>query len=299
MSIGKRIFSLFIIVLVLTVCVNPVLGEQVNQAQNRARIFINVAEKARSITAELIEKAKASGEDTASRMQLIDEGNNLLSRAKEAYDRGDYVSSATDARLAQSKYREAMRGLGPIGPLAEKNIRERLIEAIQRARERIKRIREIIASSTEIREELVKNALENVDQAEQLLNDAESIIRSGVQNASEAARKLAQAEKKMSMAFTFLKQASKEPNKHRLENYIKRLENQLSRLRDWVQRLRRMGVKDDRLNEIQTLLEEAENLIKSALDKVASDKLAGALADIEKANEIMRQATNLTRRRGP
>jgi predicted S18 family serine protease len=299
MSIRKRMLSLFIIVLVLTVCVNHVLGVQGNPAQTKAKIFIDVAEKAGSIAVELTERIQASGEDTAPRLRLIDEGNTLLDMAKDAYNRGEYDRAAADARLAQTKYREAMRGLGPVTPQREENVKERLTEAIQRARERIKRIRDIIASSTETREDLVKKASENLDQAEQLLKDAESIISSGVQNASEAARKLAQAEKKMSLAFTLLKQASKEPNKHRVEAYIDRLEKQLSRLRDWVERLGKRGVKQDRLTQIKTLLGEAENLIKSAEAKITSDNLAEALADIERANEIMRQATKLIRSQRP
>ncbi|MBS7628554.1 hypothetical protein KEJ23_01015 [Candidatus Bathyarchaeota archaeon] len=295
MSIGKRIFSLFIIVLVLTVCVSPILGLQENQDRTRARIFMEVAEKARSIAVELIDRARASGEDMAVRVRLIDEGNELLSKTREAYDKGEYDKAAADARLAQFKYREAMRGLGPISPLVDGNIRVRLIEAIQRARTRIARVRDALRESMGVSEALRGEISGKLDEAERILNEAESAIRSSVESASEAARKLAQAERTLSEAFTLLKKAPQEPNRRRVEASLRRLEQEILRLRTWVERLERRGVRVERLGEIQNLLEKAENLVHGAKLKVDGGDLAGALADMMEAEATIKRTLNLIR----
>ncbi|MGQ9543840.1 MAG: hypothetical protein ACUVTM_07145 [Candidatus Bathyarchaeia archaeon] len=293
---NKRVLCLFTVALVLIVSVTPILGEGRNQLQTKARIFIEIAEKAKSIAVELIERARASGEDTASREALVNEGDTLLSKAKEAYGKEEYDSAAADARLAQSKYRDALKGLGP---LMEGNVKERLTEAIQRARARIIRVREAISSSTEVREALREEALKKLDQTEQMLSEAESILRSGVQNVSEAARKLAQAEKTLSEAFTILRKVSQGPNKHRVEVHLRKLEQEILRLKVGVERLERRGVKAELLSELRNLLEMAEDLVRSAKVKVDSGDLAGALADMKEVDIIMRRALNLAKGPNP
>jgi len=284
MPFQRSAATLLIIAMVVAACILPV-GARGDQT--KAKVFIQVAEKAMEIAVELIERAKADGKEVSPAVHLVDEGSNLLARAKAAYDRGDYDSAAAEAKLAQERFRDALRALGPERPsIDEREATARLLEAIKRARERIQGVRDALTSSAEIGGNLREQISSKLSQAERLLDDAESILKTNAKNASEAARRLAQAEKLISEAYVMLKHASHEPNKHRIDAFLKNLERDISKLIDELTKLKKRGVKVDDLID---LLNRADSLVRSARDKATGDDLDGALTDIQQARDITQQ----------
>jgi len=253
--------------------------------QTNARIFIQTAERAKEIALEFIERARSSGTDVSAALGLVEEGGRLLAQAKAAYDRGDYDSAAADARLAQTRFRDALKMLGPEKATIEQEAEARLREAIERARERIQKVREALASSTEITDEL-EQIRRKLYEAEGLLKEAESILGADVENSSEAARKTAQAEKLVSEAFVMLKQASGAPNRHRIEAFLKNMEKEIQKLRNDLEQMARRGI---RIDDLRSLLDTAEGLLKTAQGKASDGDLNGALSDIEQVRNIIEQ----------
>jgi len=284
MLVQRKAAALLIIAVILAACAPPVTARS---DQTKAKMFIQVAEKAREVALEFIERAKAAGIDVSLASSLVEEGSNLLDTARAAYEGGDYDSAVVDAKLAQEKFRDALRALAPEEPsIEEQEVKPRLIEAIERAGERIGRVREALSSSTEISESLRGQIDSKLSQAEELLSEAESILKTNVKSASEAAQRMAQAEKLISEAFVLLKQASHKPNIHRIEAFLNNLEREISKLGGEVEKLAKRGVNVD---DLKILLSNAETLVGSARDKSAGDDLSGALSDIQQAREIMKQ----------
>ena len=282
MLVERKAAALLIMAVMVAACAPPVTA---GGDQTKAKMFIQIAEKAREIALEFIERAKAAGKDVSLAAGLVEEGSNLLDRARAAYERGDYDSAAVDAKSAQEKFREAMKALGPETPsIEEQAAKARLLEAIGRARERIRRVREALSSSTEITGSPRDQIDAKLTQAEGPLSEAESILGTNVKNASEAARKLAQSEKLISEAFVMLKQASHQPNMHRIEAFLKNLEREISRLRGELEKLAMRGVSVD---DLEALLGKAESLVTSARGKASNGDLSGVLSDIQQAREIM------------
>jgi len=283
MLVQRKVAALLIMALVVAACAPPVTA---GGDQTKAKMFIQIADKAREIALEFIERAKATGKEVSLAASLVEEGSNLLDTAKAAYDGGDYDSAAADAKLAQEKFREALKALGPEMLSAEQEAKARLLEAIGRARERIRRVGEALSSSTEIGESLRGQIDAKLPQAEGLLNEAESILKTNVKNASESARKLAQAEKLISEAFVILKDASHGPNMHRIEAFLNNLEREISRLRGELEKLAKRGVKVD---DLEASLGEAESLVASARGKASKGDISGVLSDIQQAGGIIQQ----------
>jgi len=284
MLVQRKAAALLIMAVIVVACAPPVTA---SGDETKAKMFIQVAEKAREIALELIEREKAAGKDVSLAAGLVEEGSNLLNTAKAAYERGDYDSAAADAKSAQEKFREALKALSPETPsIEEQEAKPRLLEAIERAGERIRRIREALSSSTEISESLRGQIDSKLSQAEGLLSEAESILKTNVKSASEAAQRMAQAEKLISETFVALKQASHEPNMHRIEAFLNNLEREISKLGGEVEKLAKRGVSVD---DLKVLLSNAGSLVESARGKASSGDLSGALSDIQQAREIMRQ----------
>jgi len=295
MLVERKVAALLIMAVVLAACAPPVTA---GGDQTKAKMFIQVAEKAREIALEFIERAKAAGKDVSLAASLVEEGSNLLDRARAAYERGDYDSAAADAKSAQEKFREALKASGPETPsIEEQEAKPRLLEAIERARERIGRVREALSSSTEISESLRRQIDSKLSQAEGLLSEAESILRTDVKSASEAAQRMAQAEKLISEAFVALKQASHGPNMHRIEAFLNNLEREISKLGGELEKLAKRGVNVD---DLKVLLTNAESLVESARGKASNGDLSGSLSDIQQAREIMQQVrTEMAKRHKP
>lgn len=251
--------------------------------QTKAKMFLQIAEKAREIALQFAEKAKADGKDVTAAMSLIEDGTSLLNQAKAAYDKGDYDLAAAQARKAQENFRDALEALGPEKPSTEEN-EKRLLEEIERARRRIVTIRGALSNSTEIGQDMREQINSKLGQAEGLLNEAESLLKSNVKDTPEAARRLAQAEKAIAEAFSLMKLASKEPNKHHMDIYLKNLEQEILRLRNKLEKLEKKSVKVD---DLRDLLNKAEGLVNSAQDKASKDDLPGALADARSARELV------------
>ena len=286
MSFQRRTAALLIIAVMAAACVLPVTARD---DQMKAEVFVEIAEKAREITLGFIEKAALAGNDVSVSVNLLEEGSRLLTQAKTAYDEADYESAAADARLAQEKFRDALKALGSENNSSEEDeedAKPRLLEAIERARERIRKVREVLSSSNDISENLREQINAKLIQAEGLLNEAESIVGTNVKNASEAAQKLGQAEKLVSEAFVMLKHASHEPNRHRIEAFLRNMERDISRLRSELEKLVKKG---NNVEDLNSSLSQAENLVGSAREKSAKDDLAGALTDIQQAKEIIQQ----------
>jgi len=284
MLVERRAAVLLIMAVVVAACAVPVAA---GGDQTKAKTFIQIAEKARGIALEFIERAKATGKEVSMAATLVEEGSILLNKARAAYEKEDYDPATADAKLAQEKFRDALKALGPETPSTEEQeAKTQLLEAIERARERIRRVREALSNSTGITEGLRGEIRAKLDQAEGLLNEAESALKSNAKNTSDAARRLAQAEKLISEMFVLLKHASHEPNRHRVEAFLRNMEKEISRLRDELEKLAKRGVK---VEDLTNLLSKAESLVRSAQDKAAKDDLDGALTDIQQAGEVTQQ----------
>jgi len=295
MLVQRKVAALLIMAVIVAACAPPVTARG---DQTRAKMFIQVAEKAREIALEFIDRAKATGKDVSLAAGLVEEGSNLLNTAKAAYEKGDYDSAAADAKSAQEKFREALKASGPEVPsIEEQEAKARLLEAIERTGERIRRVRDVLSSSTEISESLRGQIDSKLSQAEGLLSEAESILRTDVKSASEAAQRLAQAEKLISEAFVLLKQASHGPNMHRIEAFLSNLEREISKLGGELEKLAKRGVN---VSDLKVLLSNVGSLVESARGKASSGDLSGALSDIQQAREIMRQVrTEMAKRHKP
>ena len=191
--------------------------------------------------------------------------------------------AAVMAKLAQGIFRDSLETLGPERPSTEEN-EVRLREAIERTRRRILRIREALSNWTDIGQDLREQINSKVNQAEGLLNEAELMLRSNGKDASEAARRLAQSEKTIAEAFSLMKLASKELNKYHMEIFLKGFEREILRLRNELEKLEKKGVKVD---DLQDLLKEAEELVGGAREKASRDDLSGALVDARIAGQII------------
>lgn len=251
--------------------------------QTKAKMFLQIAEKAREIAIEFVEKARTEGKDVALATSLIEDGNYILNEAKKVYSEGNYDVAAVMAKLAQGIFRDSLETLGPERPSTEEN-EVRLREAIERTRRRILRIREALSNWTDIGQDLREQINSKVNQAEGLLNEAELMLRSNGKDASEAARRLAQSEKTIAEAFSLMKLASKELNKYHMEIFLKGFEREILRLRNELEKLEKKGVKVD---DLQDLLKEAEALVGGAREKASRDDLSGALADARIAGQII------------
>ena len=251
--------------------------------QTKAKMFLQIAEKAREIAIEFVEKARTEGKDVALATSLIEDGNYILNEAKKVYSEGNYDVAAAMAKLAQGIFRDSLETLGPERPSTEEN-EVRLREVIERTRRRILRIREALSNWTDIGQDLREQINSKVNQAEGLLNEAELMLRSNGKDASEAARRLAQSEKTIAEAFSLMKLASKELNKYHMEIFLKGFEREILRLRNELEKLEKKGVKVD---DLQDLLKEAEELVGGAREKASRDDLSGALADARIAGQII------------
>jgi uncharacterized protein YaiI (UPF0178 family) len=251
--------------------------------QTKAKMFLQIAEKAREIAIEFVEKARTEGKDVALATSLIEDGNYILNEAKKVYSEGNYDVAAAMAKLAQGIFRDSLETLGPERPSTEEN-EVRLREAIERTRRRILRIREALSNWTDIGQDLREQINSKVNQAEGLLNEAELMLRSNGKDASEAARRLAQSEKTIAEAFSLMKLASKELNKYHMEIFLKGFEREILRLRNELEKLEKKGVKVD---DLQDLLKEAEELVGGAREKASRDDLSGALVDARIAGQII------------
>jgi len=251
--------------------------------QTKAKMFLQIAEKAREIAIEFVEKARTEGKDVALATSLIEDGNYILNEAKKVYSEGNYDVAAVMAKLAQGIFRDSLETLGPERPSTEEN-EVRLREAIERTRRRILRIREALSNWTDIGQDLREQINSKVNQAEGLLNEAELMLRSNGKDASEAARRLAQSEKTIAEAFSLMKLASKELNKYHMEIFLKGFEREILRLRNELEKLEKKGVKVD---DLQDLLKEAEELVGGAREKASRDDLSGALVDARIAGQII------------
>lgn len=278
----NKLVAILILTAVVGGFVSPVfaLGDQ-----TKAKTFIQTAEKASEITLEFVERARSSGTDVSRALSLVEEGNILLTQAKAAYDEGDYDSASIDAIIAQIRFRDALRTLGSERSSIEKEDRARLIEAIERARERIQRTREIL-DATDVGESLKGQMKTKLDQAEELLRKAESILESDIGNISAAAREMAQAEKLIAEAFIVLEQASQVPNKHRIEAFLENMEKEIQRLRDDLEKLAMKGIVVD---DLKSLVDAAESLLRSARGKTSDGDLVEILSDIHQARRIIEQ----------
>lgn len=277
----NKLVAILILTAVVGGFVSPVfaLGDQ-----TKAKTFIQTAEKASEITLEFVERARSSGTDVSRALSLVEEGNILLTQAKAAYDEGDYDSASIDAIIAQIRFRDALRTLGSERSSIEKEDRARLIEAIERARERIQRTREIL-DATDVGESQGQMKTK-LDQAEELLRKAESILESDIGNISAAAREMAQAEKLIAEAFIVLEQASQVPNKHRIEAFLENMEKEIQRLRDDLEKLAMKGIVVD---DLKSLVDAAESLLRSARGKTSDGDLVEILSDIHQARRIIEQ----------
>lgn len=280
----RRAFALLVMVAMAAAYTLPVAAQG---DQTKAKMFIEVAQRAREIALEFVEIAKAAGKDIALATGLIEEGSNLLNRARAAYERGEYDSATAEAKLAQEKFRNALKALGPEKPsLEERGAEARLREAIERARARIKRVVEALSNSTGIAEDLQQAIGTKLNTAEGLLNEAESTLKADAKNVSEAARKLAQAEKLIGEAHVLLTHASHEPDRNRVEAFLKNMEREISGLRNELERLAKRGI---RIDDLSALLDQAESLLKNARGKMDEDEFSGALSDLQEAREITQQ----------
>lgn len=282
MAISRRVVAFLVFTILMLTFVSPIAAQG---DEAKAKVFIQIAEKAREVALQLIERAKAAGEDVSAATLMFDQGSTFLNRAREAYQDKQYDAALANARLSQEEFRDAMKSLRS-EPLSLELNKTRLLEAIGRARERIKKVNDAMSNSTEIDTGLKEQISGKLKQSEVLLNEAESILGTGVKNASEAAHKLAQAEKLISEAFVLLRQASHKPKIQRAEATLKALEREISRLEADLDRLEKRGVKVDGLRE---RLADARNLVQSAEEKASHGNVSGALADIQQAREITQQ----------
>jgi len=278
----RKVVTLLIFTILALAFVIPVAAQG---DEAKAKVFIQIAEKAREVALELIERAEADGEDVSTATLLFDQGSTFLDRAGQAYQDKQYDVALANARLAQEELRDAMKSLRS-EPVSLELDKTRLLEAIGRTRERGKKVNDALSDSTEIDAGLREQISGKLKQAEVLLNEAEAILGTEMRNASEAAHKLAQAEKLISEAFVLLRQASHKANRRQIEAFLKSLEREISRLEEDLDRLEKRGVK---VNSMRERLTNARNLLRSAQEKASGDDLSGALAEIQQIREIIQQ----------
>ena len=78
MLVQRKAAALLIMAVIVAACAPPVTA---SGDQTKAKMFIQVAEKAREVAFEFIERAKASGIDVSLASSLVEEGSNLLDTA--------------------------------------------------------------------------------------------------------------------------------------------------------------------------------------------------------------------------
>ncbi len=93
-----------------------------------------------------------------------------------------------------------------------------------------------------------------------------------------------------------MKLASDEPDKHYLDAFLSNLEREIERLRSELLDLEKRGID---INGQRDLLNQAEELVKSAGDNASEGNLLGALAEARIARQLIEDVKGeLARRSG-
>ncbi|MCS7116147.1 MAG: matrixin family metalloprotease [Nitrososphaerota archaeon] len=258
------------------------------QDQTKAEKFIEIAQHAYEIAIEFRERARSRGIDVTKADKMISEGEALLKEAKYYLEKGEYSKSFERANRAQERFREAIKSLN-ITPKEGREVEEErgrgILVAIERIEERIKRIKDVIAYIKETSEnqryiEWVKG---NLTEAENNLKDARAALEK--RNVTRAAHLLGEANRNIEEAFRALRLISDWTIGWRIKNFFKGIEKLLDDVEKSIERLAKSGVKVD---DLMKRLEEARKLIESAKDKLLVGDKKGALDDVKKAHDILK-----------
>jgi hypothetical protein len=264
----------------------PAYADVANQSQ--AQAFIQVAQNAQAVAERLL-AAQPQGSETAGASAPISDGKTLLQEAQASYTQGDYATGILKATEAQEKFKQAIVSLTSAnsGQQPQSDEKEKglgILVAIQRARERLDRIRSILASIQTSENQAIVTISNLLSDAEAALDKAEATIKSNPLNAQDAAEYLAQAEGDLGRAMGDLKQLAHAANAGRGEGILKGLENQVRVLGDQIDRAARKGAKVD---DLKAQLNQVQSLIDAAHQKFASDDVAGAVAIIQQARQLI------------
>jgi tetratricopeptide (TPR) repeat protein len=264
----------------------PAYADAANQSQTQA--FIQVAQNAQALAERLL-AAMPQGSDTTDASALISEGKALLQEAQTAYVQDDYPVAILKATQAQDKFKQAIVSLTSADSIQSQSdeVEKRLgiLEAIRRARERLDRLKSILASiQTNSDSQAILTIQNLLSDAEAALNNAEAIIKSNPPSAQDAAKYLAQAEADLGRATGELNQLAHAANAQRGEGVLKGLENQVRVLGEQIDKAAAKGVKVD---DLKSQLVEVQILIDAAHQKFASGDVAGAVAIVQQAKQLI------------
>ena len=264
----------------------PAYADVANQSQ--AQALIQVAQNAQAVAERLL-AAQPQGSETAGASTLISDGKTLLQEAQASYTQGDYATAILKATQAQEKFKQAIVSLTSANSGQQRQSDEKekglgILVAIQRARERLDRIKSILASIQTSDTQALATIRNLLSDAETALDKAEAIIKSTPLKAQDAAKYLAQAEGDLGRAMGDLKQLAHAANARRGEGILKGLDNQVRVLEDQIDRAAKKGAKVD---DLKTQLNQVQSLIDAARQKFASGDVAGAVAIIQQARQLI------------
>lgn len=271
------------LLLLVTLFSSPLPGYADVANQSQAQAFIQVAQNAQAVAERLL-AAQPQGSETVGASALISDGRALLQEAQASYMQGDYATAISKATQAQEKFKQTIVSLTSAnsGQSDEKGLG--ILVAIQRARERLDQIRSILTSIQTSDTQALATIRNLLSDAETALDKSEAIIKSNPLNSQDAARFLAQAEGDLGRAMGDLKQLAHAANAGRGEGILKGLENQVRVLGDQIDRAAKKGVNVD---DLKTQLNQVQSLIDAARQKFASGDVAGAVAIVQQARQLI------------
>ncbi|TLM99342.1 hypothetical protein FDZ71_15950, partial [bacterium] len=87
MTISRTAVPFLVLTILSLMLVNPIAAQN---DEAKAKVFIQIAEKAREVALQLIERAKAAGQDVSAATLQFDQGTTFLNRAQQAYQDKQY-----------------------------------------------------------------------------------------------------------------------------------------------------------------------------------------------------------------
>lgn len=254
----------------------------------RANEFLSIAAKVRDEVTRVRNLVASRGVDTSSAEALIRDGDALLADARAAIDRNDPQAAMEKVRMAQERYRDAVRTMSrPLVERAEVSAQERarsLDSAISRTQERIQRIRDVVGMTPNLPPSIAANVNNNLTIAEKALGDARSALASSPPDTQAAAKGLGDASKALAQALSSLEKAANERQAKRAANFLASMMRIVDTIRGQLTRASQAGVAVD---DLQNELNSVDSLLGDAKQKIDSRDTKGAIEDFKKARKLI------------